>query len=598
MTQGAQTATKATAQVATALAAGSPIGVSASLSGKIFSNIKYLNISYPEELLEAFKTWNPNFITLGFDMDIPDSIKERIVSQPVPYMFDKYEVESSFLINFWEISSVLVIVTLIFGLMRLFEYLSKRLKKKFLPYSVCKSVRVSGQNFLFTQLYNVFGDLIFFSILEWRSMNIKTDFTWLSLSLSLSLHIVMIACLCFHLKLIFTYQKLKTNDLKSGNSEELKQFTSKHEGSEVLFRDFRDDSFKHQAFLFFFTLRDLVLSFIFTTLFGLPLTQAWIIFLANLSMIIYLLMKKPFSSKLDLIQQLVFETLIFIVNISVLIMALLDSFHYEALTVRNRLGKGIIVICMIFSFATLGFVLLKLIISIRYGYQAWKAYRAKKKLSKMTTRMRTLSNSLQPCRNFVTETSHINSPLRDLHSETHGQDAQTNYESIIEAQKKFSEIDITNSPSLLYQSPSDISLVNLTLDNSSLRIGDEYGITNRNISSAMDKKHLNSFRIRRTNKNDSILRENPAHNFDNKITLFPLNETIPNNEKEISINDILKNGVQTPGNPIPRNIHRGVIGSDIVTDNVSVIKNIRFSNKKKPLKKGKLKKPSDFLFEL
>ena len=406
MTQGAQAVTQATSQVATAVASGSPIGVSASLSGKIFSNIKYLNISYPEELLEAFETWDPNLITIGFQPDIPDSVKEKIVNQPVPYMFSKYELESSFLINFWQVVSVLVIVSIIFGVIRFFELISKQIKKRYLPHSYCRAVRVAGQNFLLTQLYSVFGDLIFYSVLEWRSINTNTDYSWLSLSIAILLYGIMFLSFMFHLKLIFNYQRIRNKSAKLENSKELTQYTEGYEGCEVLFRDFSDESFIHQGFLFFFTLRDIALSLVFTMLFDYPLTQATLIFLQNLGMILYLLIKKPFASKLDLIQQLFFEVLIFCVNTSVFIMALMDSLEIEGIAIRNVLGKSIIIICMVFSFTVLGFIALKLIISIKYGYQAFKKYLAKRKLDK-TTKKLSQNISQDPSISFNDDISNI-----------------------------------------------------------------------------------------------------------------------------------------------------------------------------------------------
>ena len=392
VTEGAQAITSGTAQVATAVASGSPIGVSASLSGKIFSNIKYLNISYSEELLEAFETWDPNFITIGLEPDMPNSIKERIVDQPVPYTFAKYNVESSFLINFWQIFSVLVIVAFFFCCFKFFENITRKAKKRFLPFSYFKAVRVSGQNFLLTQLYSVFGDLVFYSVLEWRTLDPRTYLSWLSLSISLFLYCIMFSCFYFHWKLLFTYQRLKSKSLSSEKQEELTKFIDTHEGNQVLFRDFRDNSTKVQGFLFFFTLRDVALSLIFTALYNFPLIQAWLIFLFNLLMIVYLVMSKPFTSRLDLFQQIVFETLILVVNSSVLIMALMDQFGYEAVNMRIRLGKGIIVICMIFSFTVLGFVALKLLISLSYGYKAWKAQRIKKRQQK--AKLKSLSPSI------------------------------------------------------------------------------------------------------------------------------------------------------------------------------------------------------------
>jgi len=353
-----------------------------------------LNISYPDELLEAFESWDRNFVSIGFQPDLPNSIRDKIVDQPVPYMFARYQVESSFLINFWQVFSVLMIVTLIFGVMRFFEHVSKKLKSKYLPLSYCKAVRVTGQNFLLTQLYSVFGDLIFYSILEWRSVDVKTDYSWMSLSIAAFLFSVMFLVFFVHTKLILNYQRIKKKSAKLTTSKELDDFTNSYEGCEVLYRDFKDDSIFQQGFLFFFTLRDIALSLIFTTLFLHPLTQATLIFVQNLAMILYLIIQKPFSSKIDLVQQIVFEVFIFFVNTSVFIMAILDKFECEALTVRNRLGKGIIIICMVFSFVVLGFVLMKLLVSAKYGYDAWKAYRKKKKMKKTTKRLQSNSQNI------------------------------------------------------------------------------------------------------------------------------------------------------------------------------------------------------------
>ena len=391
VTEGAQAATQAATQMATAVASGSPIGVSASLSGKIFSNIKYLNISYSQELLDAFETWSPNFITLGFQPEMSPSLKDKIVDQPLPYNFARYNVESSFLINFWQVVSVLIIVTLFYICTRFFEHLSKKVKK---GVSLCKTIRVTGQNFLLTQLYSIFGDLIFYSILEWRSFEPKAYLSWLSLSIAMLLYIIMITCFCFHLYLLYKYQTIKRKSTSSDNLDELNKFADSHKGNQVLFRDFRDNTFLQQGFLFFFTLRDIALSLVFTIFYDSPFAQAWMIFLLNIFMILYLILKRPFSDKFDLIQQIAFEVLIFVVNASVFIMAFLDQLGLEATNLREKLCKGLIILCMIFSFVTLGFVVLKLVISIKYGYQAWKVQRDKKKLQKATYPLKTSSQSI------------------------------------------------------------------------------------------------------------------------------------------------------------------------------------------------------------
>ena len=91
-----QTAAKAATQAANALTAGSPSRVSAAVGGKIFSNVKFLNISYSQELEEALGSWGSSFISLGLTPDMPSSVKQKIPGGPVPYVFEKRDIPSSF----------------------------------------------------------------------------------------------------------------------------------------------------------------------------------------------------------------------------------------------------------------------------------------------------------------------------------------------------------------------------------------------------------------------------------------------------------------------------------------------------------------------
>ena len=182
VTGKAGTASKAVTQATTALSSGSPTGISASVAGKIFTNIKYLNISYSVELLDALESWGESFVSLGFLPDMPVGIKAIIATRPVPYMFEKYEVRSSFLLNFWNNFCFLIILTTVFIFIKIFELsLNKCSSKK----SKLAVFRAMIQNFILTQLYSVYGDIIFYSTLEYRSLDLSLGLTGLSFSLSL-----------------------------------------------------------------------------------------------------------------------------------------------------------------------------------------------------------------------------------------------------------------------------------------------------------------------------------------------------------------------------------------------------------------------------
>ena len=366
-TEKGQKAASAVTQATAALSSGSPTGISATVAGKIFSNIKYLNISYSNELEDALINWGTSFISLEFMPDMPQTIQQRIANQPVPYMFEKYNIKSSFLLNFWNNLCLLLILTAFFISVCLFEFTALRAQK---PQITSKLViaRTMTQNFLLTQLYSVYGDIIFYTTLEYRSIHLNQGLFKLSFSASLTLLFIIILSLSLHFYLLHKYQKIK----KQARPELLTKFIDSHKGNFVLFRDFKDVSLLYQSFLLLLTARDLTFSLILTTMFQHPLAQTILILVFNVAMFAYLILRPPFVSLLDATQQLFYEFITMSVNVSVLIMAIMDEIRSNGLELRSNIGKFVIITNMIFNFGSLAFMLIKGWTVIREIYQAYK----------------------------------------------------------------------------------------------------------------------------------------------------------------------------------------------------------------------------------
>jgi len=375
VTEKAGTASRAITQATTALSSGSPTGISTSVAGKIFSNIKYLNISYSVGLQEALLTWKSNFINLEFMPDMPMTIQDQIVNQPIPYMFEKYELESSFLMNFWNNLLLLVFLTMAFFIIRAIEFLIKsKYSQKVLNRVLI--FRVMLQNFLLTQLYSVYGDVLFYSTLEYRSIDLREGLTSISFSSGIILTLIMLASLVLHFFFLKKYQRIKK---AQSNPELLEKFIKSHEGNFVLFRDFRDHLLIQQSFLLLLTARDLAFSLIITTLFRHPLAQSITILTLNLLMIAYLIIRNPFVSLFDYIQQFFYEFITLTVSVNVLILAIMDSINSQGKELRTKIGNFIIITNLCFNFGALGFMLVKGWFVVK---EIYVNYRAKRQLDK------------------------------------------------------------------------------------------------------------------------------------------------------------------------------------------------------------------------
>jgi len=380
---GSQKATQAVTQIANALTAGSPSGISAAVAGKIFSNVKYLNISYSEKLEEALTSWDSSFISLGLTPNMPNSVEKRIPQEPVPYVFEKHEVPSSFLLNFWESFGVLLLVSFVYLTVRFLEWISTKIQQpqtKYLSHDVILSIRTSFQNFLLAQFYSVYGDILMFSILEFRSPNFTNGWSRFSFTSCLIFLFLMVALLSAHLMLLWRYQKTKRLAVETPEKQELlSQFVNDQKGNQVLFNEYKDYSFIRQSFLLLLTARDLLFSLFLATMFEHPLVEISFILCLNIAMVIYLILKPPFKSVFDAAQQLFYEVVALAVNVSVLIMAIMDEIGSTGTDLRNSIGRFIIVVNFVFNFGSLAFMLVKVSESIRNIYQLYKEKRNRKK---------------------------------------------------------------------------------------------------------------------------------------------------------------------------------------------------------------------------
>jgi len=355
------------------------MGLSSGISSKIFSNIKFLNISYSQELEEMMKSWNTNFISFGWEIEMSSEMEDKFVNQPSPYVFEKHEVPLSFFVNFWSSLITLIVVTVIYFSSYILQWISVKAQNKYLPSKIIITTKIMIQNYLWAQLYEIYGDVVFFSLLEWRSIVFSEGLSGLSFAFSIMLLLIMLLSFVFYFNILFKYKKVKEQSTNSANENVLNDFIKLHEGNQVFFREFKDDSISQHAFLFFLTLKDIIYSLIITVLFDHPLTQTILILILNLVMCLYLVIKRPFRNILDEIQQLAYEVMILIVSICVLIMAVLDHRSSLALNERIDMGRVIIIINICFNFITIIFLGIKLLES---AWDAYNYFRKKIKRSK------------------------------------------------------------------------------------------------------------------------------------------------------------------------------------------------------------------------
>jgi len=273
--------------------------------------------------------------------------------------------------SFWrELIPIFIICAVLISIIIFEVILSKKLFGETAK-KVTHQLRICVQGLVIIYLYNDFADILFFAILNYRTTKASTGLTVVNMIVSVLFIILTIGALIAQTWLVKKYQTLKAKD-----RDGFEKLQAKIEGVKVLWKDFKDDSFVQMNALAFIVLHSIVFCLILATMFEHPLAQVILINILSLAVITYLLWFRPFDEKLELIQTIICEGILFAVNICLLILISLDSDSNS----RESTGRAILVLTMMFNFVPLGFLAVTAISVTKKIYRDFKAYLLKRKL--------------------------------------------------------------------------------------------------------------------------------------------------------------------------------------------------------------------------
>jgi len=343
-----------------------------------------LNISRSDKLEGIFNVSGSDAADFIPDPEVLEKVKDNLVDQSLPYMFKKYRVHSSFIINLGDKIVLLLILSTAMGILIFLDYSGKWIRNAPILRSLIKKLRVILQNFVLGNFLEQYGQIIFYACLDMTSYSRTSGFATLSLAIG-------VCCIAMGVPLIFLsfwivkkYQAVKTRPALDHEETEkrLKFFEEKYKGIGLLFEDFNDKSFHQQAFLFYSVLRSCLFNLIVVFLYLSPMAQILIILGLNVCMMVYILHKRPLKSWVELTQQICFEITVFVVNIGFLIMAIIERTEDKYLNVREKCSDIVIIFNIIYTFLPLGFLGLRTIVSgwemfsfVRGMYLKSKGYR-------------------------------------------------------------------------------------------------------------------------------------------------------------------------------------------------------------------------------
>jgi len=321
---------------------------------KILKYIRYLDITLPDKVREAFDYSDTSDFSLAkiLSIPLPENIRKNIADNPLPSVFERGGISSSYLKNIWNILSVISVTACLALILILLEPRVRSLPWK-APSLITSRLRLIYKwNFLAILFFNCYDDFTLYLILEIRTLSLQNLASCLSFIVCL---ITTFFALFFLFKLTtFCREWRKTQrQVFDQNSDQSLAFYKKWQYYQVLHAGYQHSSLSSKAFLLISTFR-IIISYIFIGfLYKQPLAQVSLFILMNFGMFYLLIRKKPMKDLLGYTFNFAFETLIFAANICLFLIAVADLKSKELNSFKIKTSYAILVLTLMVCLLTM-----------------------------------------------------------------------------------------------------------------------------------------------------------------------------------------------------------------------------------------------------
>ena len=344
---------------------------------KMLQYIKWMDIDYPEKVLLMMEEQNEDALEGGYAKKMMEGVLDKFPRHELPGKFELYQTPSSFFVNFWSALFNLLVMSSVTFVVIVLKRITKGWPK---VNGVLKALTdILKWNLLLVTFSGNLGDVILFTALEFLSMEFDNSEAILSFLTCLGINAMAIFVIVKILDVNYAIRRSRKQI--NGNSAraqlQKKRIVQQWSSYKALFDCYKDYSFYQQIFLFVFIVRLMVFNAFIGYFYNFPLLQAITFSLCNISMLIYLVIKRPMKKLVNLAQQIILELVLLPFNSCVLALAFMDYKGIENTDLRKNIGTVIVYINVVVPFLSLGLMAVKAIVIAFEVYQEWKIGKAK-----------------------------------------------------------------------------------------------------------------------------------------------------------------------------------------------------------------------------
>jgi len=264
-----QTISSAASVVGSLVSVGSSVIPVVGLVSEVVQNTRYLNLSVTDGLSEIYKTFSTDLIS----WDLPNFLAEVEGFKPLSELFARYDLDSSFLVNFWStmmtVGVGLCVLVCCLGIQKVcFERGKSRGGH---VNSLIQKAIAGSINFIVVQANGCVDNILFYFVLDVRTNPFDTAYSRASFTFGIVFVIGSIALMVYSIVIVKKYHRLKCEGLAKNNMRNLEAHQKKNKYLEVFYGDLNDADVWSHCFLAFLVLRNNVSSLVLTLLYDYPL---------------------------------------------------------------------------------------------------------------------------------------------------------------------------------------------------------------------------------------------------------------------------------------------------------------------------------------
>lgn len=323
---------------------------------EIIQYVRYMRVDYPPNLLELFQAQNGWASSFEFFPDMPSAWTESFDKQSLVYEFEQYSLDSEFVINYWSVLLSLISSVGIVLIFWMLERIASTVQAEGDVHRILrKAYRLFRWDLPLTILIGSSSNLAFFASVQLRYVQLTPTAEVLSLIVCTIMSIIMAALIYRNFSIAYSVLDAAKQKKKIGNQ---------YNDYRIIYIEFKKESIWQLAYISVFIIRLSLPCVVIGLLTTFPFLQICILNFTSLLMLTYLILVRPFHSKLLLIQTIYNEFVILTVNICVGVLVGMDSIGYTDIQTRLNIGNVVIYINTIFTYSCALFLVFQLVIGI------------------------------------------------------------------------------------------------------------------------------------------------------------------------------------------------------------------------------------------